>query len=362
MGRNKGTAPHPEITEGDWQGEFLGNWLDAACISAWNAGDEQLRAKVDAIVRDWLATQDEDGYLGTYDEKDRWEQWDVWVQAHDLIGLLSYHRYAGSEAALDAAVRVADRVLRDFGPGKRSLCATGPKYPRYNDFGMASSAILEPLLWLYWKTGKERYLDFGRWLVDDDWEAPGGPAIVNSLLGGRGVAGTANAKGAEMLIALTGLAELYRATGEERYLKTILVAWDDIVQHHLYITGSASTGEFFRPDFALRNDGLFRLGEVCVTKTWMYLNLSLGRLTGEARFFDMVEQTLYNHLLGAQSPDGRGWAYYMGLRDSKRYRWHTDPDCCPTRASARWRRWSNTSSASRAMVSLSSSMSRRGAH
>ncbi|NTU76156.1 MAG: SDR family NAD(P)-dependent oxidoreductase, partial [Anaerolineaceae bacterium] len=46
---------------------------------------------------------------------------------------------------------------------------------------------------------------------------------------------------------------------------------------------------------------------------------------------DMVEQTLYNHLLGAQSPDGRGWAYYMGLRDSKRFRWHTDPDCCPTR-------------------------------
>jgi hypothetical protein len=67
--------------------------------------------------------------------------------------------------------------------------------------------------------------------------------------------------------------------------------------------------------------------------TWLYLNLSLGRLTGEARFFDMVEQALYNHLLGAQSPDGRGWAYYMGLRDSKRYRWHTDPDCCPKRGS-----------------------------
>ena len=47
----------------------------------------------------------------------------------------------------------------------------------------------------------------------------------------------------------------------------------------------------------------------------------------------MAEQTLYNHLLGAQSPDGRGWTYYMGLRDCKRYRWHTDPDCCPQRGS-----------------------------
>jgi DUF1680 family protein len=64
---------------------------------------------------------------------------------------------------------------------------------------------------------------------------------------------------------------------------------------------------------------------------WMYLNFSLARLTGDARYFDMAEQTLYNHLLGAQSPDGRSWAYYLGLADSKRYRWHTDPECCPTK-------------------------------
>jgi DUF1680 family protein len=64
---------------------------------------------------------------------------------------------------------------------------------------------------------------------------------------------------------------------------------------------------------------------------WITLNLSLGRLTGEARFFDMVEQAVYNHLLAAQSPDGRGWAYYVGLRDNKRFRWHVDPECCPTR-------------------------------
>jgi DUF1680 family protein len=321
-----GSQPHPEITRGDWQGEFLGTWIDAASLSAWNAGDDELRSKVDGMVAQWLATQEEDGYLGTYDEEDRWKSWDVWVQAHDLIGLMSYFRFTGSTEARDAAVRVANRVLQDFGPGKRHL-HTGPHG------GMASAAILEPLIWLYWETGEGRYLEWGRWLVDEDWEAEGGPAIVSSLLSGNGVARTGNAKAAEMLIDFTGMLELYRATDDERYLKPVLLAWDDIVNHHLYVTGSASTGEYFQADFALRNDGLYRLGETCVTMTWMYLNLSLGRLTGEARFFDMVEQTLYNHLLGAQSPDGRGWAYYMGLRDSKRYRWHTDPDCCPKRGS-----------------------------
>ncbi len=324
VGMDHPDRPRPEI-HGDWQGEYIGTWLDAAVLTAWNTGDAELWTKVQAMVGDWLSTQQDDGYLGTYDEMDRWKSWDVWVQAHSIIGLLSYYKRSAEEKARRAAVRIADRLLVDFGPGKRYLHPTGPHG------GMASSSILEPLIWLYWETGDDRYLAFGRWLVDEDWEQPDGPRIVSSLLAGRGVAGTANAKGAEMLICFAGMVELFRATGEERYLKPVLIAWDDIVQHHLYITGSASTGEHFMADYSLRNDGVFRIGETCVSMAWLYLNLSLGRLTGEARFFDMAEQTLYNHLLSAQSPDGRGWAYYVGLRDHKRYCWHTDPECCPSR-------------------------------
>jgi uncharacterized protein len=316
--------PHPEISHGDWQGEFLGTWIDAACITAWHANDIDLRHKIDRMVNDWLATQGEDGYLGTFDEKDRWKSWDLWIQAHDLIGLLSYYWFTGAKETLQASVHISDRVLQDFGPGKKDL-HTGPHR------GMASSALLEPMIWLYWETGDERYLQFCKWLVDEDWEAPGGPALISSLLSGNGVANTANGKGAEMLICFSGLVELYRATGDDHYLKPVLIAWEDIVQHHLYITGSASTGECFQTNFLLKNDGVYRMGETCVSMTWFYLNLNLGKLTGEGRFYDMAEQTFYNHLLGAQSPDGRGWAYYVGLRDSKRFRWHTDPDCCPSR-------------------------------
>jgi DUF1680 family protein len=196
---------------------------------------------------------------------------------------------------------------------------------------MASSAFLEPLIWLYWETGKTEYLEFGRWQVDEDWEADNGPKIISTILKGKGVAECGNSKGIEMLIDFASLLELYRATDEKRYLQTIEMAWEDIVTHHLYITGSASTGEFFPKDFVLRNEGVYMIGETCVSMGWMYLNLSLARLTGDAKYYDMAEQTLYNHLLGAQSEDGRNWVYYMGLRDSKRFRWHTDPECCPSR-------------------------------
>jgi DUF1680 family protein len=317
-------APHPEITVGDWHGEFLGPWIETAVLTAWNLDDRTMRAKLDEMVDAWLAMQAPDGYLGTYDEADRWESWDVWVQAHNLIGLLRYFEFTGREAARQAAVRVAQRVMADFGPGRRYL-HVGP----HN--GMAASAILEPMMWLYRHTGDQQYLDFGLWLVDNDWEAPGGPAIVSSLLAGRGVANVANGKAAEMLISLTGLAELYAVTGNETYLQAIQLAWEDIVAHHLYITGSPPPPEYFQKDFVLRNDGPYLVGETCVTMTWMYLNLALGRLTGAGRFFDQAEQAVYNHLLAAQSPDGRGWAYYTGLRDHKRYREHTDPDCCPVR-------------------------------
>ncbi len=309
----------------DWQGEFMGTWLDAAVLSCWNAGDQALKQKIDGMVSTWLDTQADDGYLGTYDEPDRWKSWDIWIQAHAIIGLISYYRFTGKKPILQAAVRVADRFLADFGPGKRGLGDTGPH------MGMASSAILEPLMWLYQETLDERYLAFGRWLVDVDWESPAGPHIVSSLLNGRGVAGTANGKGIEMLITFAGLLELYRACGESRYLRALELAWEDIVSHHLYLTGSASTGEYFPKDFALNNDGFRMIGETCVSMGWLYLNLGLARLSGDARYFDMVEQTLYNHLMSAQSSDGQYWAYYVGLRDSKRYRWHTDPECCPSR-------------------------------
>lgn len=324
VGYMRPDRPFPEI-RGDWQGEFLGTWLDAACLSAWYAGDAELGVKVRRMAQAWMATQAEDGYFGTYRGEDRWQSWDLWIHAHSIIGLLSYYRFSGEAQALQTARRAADCVLNNFGPGRRSVVATGPHG------GMASSAILEPLVGLYFETGEVKYLDFVRWLVDEDWETPAGPKIVSSLLAGRGVAGTANAKGIEMLVDFFGLVELYRATGEPSYLKAVLNAWDDIVRRQLYITGSASTGEYFRADYLLQNDGVYMVGETCVSMGWMYLNFSLGRLLGEARFFDMAEQTIYNHLLAAQSPDGRGWAYYTGLRDSKRYRWHTDPECCPSK-------------------------------
>ena len=324
VGNNHPDRPHKEII-GDWQGEFMGTWLDAAVLTAWNTHDNVLRTKIDHMVSQWLETQQADGYLGTYNDDDRWKSWDIWIHAHDIIGLLSYYHYVGDQAILKAAVRAADCVLSEFGDGKRFV------YPTGLHGGMASSAILEPMIWLYAETGEQRFLDFGKWLADVDWEHDGGSHLVSILWNNGNVADIAGGKGIEMLTNIAGVLELYRATGDERYKEAVLNGWQDIVAHQLYLTGTSSSGEYFSKARVLPNDGVYRVGETCVSMGWMYVNFSLGRLTGDARFFDMAEQTIYNHLLSAQSPDGVGWAYYVGLRDHKRYRWHTDPECCPSR-------------------------------
>ncbi len=318
--------PNPSIARSDWHGEMIGTWISAASLAAHATADRLLMLKVRGLVAKWTNLQDSDGYLGSLVAADRWKSWDVWIQAHSMLGLLTYASQNGDPTAIHSASRIADLLLSDFGEDRRSIQSTGPHG------GMASSAILEPLVWLYRLTGQESYLHFCKWLVDVDWEV-NGPAIVSTLVAGEGVSAVGNGKAAEMLLVLSGLVDLFAVTGEERYIKAAIAAWSSIHSKHLYITGSASIGEFFGTRSTLPNDGMKFIGETCVTMAWLDLSGKLGQLTNDAKYFDAIELTSLNHLLAAQSPDGRGWAYYVGLKDARRYRQHTDPECCPTRGS-----------------------------
>jgi hypothetical protein len=59
--------------------------------------------------------------------------------------------------------------------------------------------------------------------------------------------------------------------------------------------------------------------ETCVTVTWEQMNLQLLRLTGDPRYADQLERSIYNHLLAAQKPTGDDWAYYTPLEGRKPY-------------------------------------------
>lgn len=300
-----------------WIGEHIGKWMHAATLAWAYNGDVRLRRKLDQAVADLIATQEADGYLGTYLPAQRFglfdgADWDVWSHKYNLIGLLTYYQYTGNRPALNACRRVGDLLVRTFRPGGRSILSAG------THMGMAATSVLEPVVLLYRFTADERYLQFAHEIVKA-WDEPGGPRILDTLLTVGRVDKTANGKAYEMLSNLVGLCELARASGNQNYLQAPLNAWHDIVSKRLYITGSASRGEHFGNDFDLPNGASSSICETCVTVTWMQLNLQLLRLTGDAKFANEFEKSLYNHLAAAQNPRGDDWCYYTPLQGIKPY-------------------------------------------
>ena len=110
-----------------WDGEHVGKWLHAATLAWVNTGDPMLRRKLDFVAAELVKCQLRDGYLGTYLDKDRWTEWDVWAHKYNLIGLITYMRYTGNQAPLSACRRMADLLCQTFGdrPGKRDIIAAG---------------------------------------------------------------------------------------------------------------------------------------------------------------------------------------------------------------------------------------------
>ncbi len=304
-----------------WDGEHVGKWLHAATLGWVNTGDQALRAKLDTVAAELVKCQLDDGYLGTYLEKDRWTEWDVWAHKYNLLGLITYMRYTGNLEPLPACRRMADLLCNTFGdePGKRDIIKAG-----YH-MGMAPTSVLEPMVLLYRMTGEQRYLDFCKYILRA-WDQPDGAKVISTLLAAGRVDKVGNGKAYEMLSCLNGALEYYRTVGDVRILEACLNAWTDITRHRLYLTGAASYGELFHDDFDLPN--VANVGETCVTVTWIQFNAQLLRLTGEARFADQLERVILNQLFGAQRCDGAAWGYYVQMEGTKPYSSTLDGHCC----------------------------------
>ena len=103
---------------------------------------------MDRVAHELIATQKDDGYLGTYTDDKRWTSWDVWVHKYDMLGLLAYYRVTGDKSALTAAEKVGDLLVDTFGVGKRDIIQSG------EHVGMAATSVLEPMVYLYHWTGR----------------------------------------------------------------------------------------------------------------------------------------------------------------------------------------------------------------
>ncbi|OIQ90734.1 Non-reducing end beta-L-arabinofuranosidase [mine drainage metagenome] len=297
-----------------WAGEHVGKYLETAC-NVWKlTHNPALKKQMDRMMYELINTQLEDGYLGTYTPDQYWTSWDVWSHKYNLYGLMAYYTTTGYRPALEACEKMGDLLCKTFGnnPGQRDIIVAG------EHMGMAATSVLDPMVELYKYTANKKYLDFCYYILDA-WEHKNGPHVISAILATGKVTKVGNGKAYEMLSNYLGLIKLYQVTGDEKFLKAVLTAWQDIVDHRLYITGTASSHEYFQDDEYLPAAATDNMGEGCVTTTWVQLNQNLFDITGDIKYLNQLEKSVYNHLLAAENPETGCVSYYTPLMNTKPY-------------------------------------------
>jgi DUF1680 family protein len=303
-----------------WQGEHVGKWLHAASLAEAATGDKQLDEKIREVAARLIATQEPNGYLGTYAPQERFYEklstgdpttWDVWTQRYVIYGLLAYYDLHHDPAALEACKKAGDLLLQCFGPPDGDVTRFGTRQ------GLSAAVLLESIVLLYEHTGDQRYLDFAMHITTCIEKNPG-LRIAAAMRGGEDVTVCGDGKAYQLMSVLLGYVELYRVTGDKDYLQTAVNAWARISAEHINLAGgpwsyqakATTNQECFAPVECFHPTNCI---ETCSTTTWIQLSLALFELTGEARYADAAETAVFNQLLGAQSPNGNDWAYHSML-------------------------------------------------
>ena len=151
---------------GLWQGEFWGKLVISACRYAEYSGHEALKERLRRETLRFITLQEPDGYLGTYRDSLRmfsptdleasrrvmgWAcdwNWNVWCRKYTLWGLLEAYRVLGDRPLLDAAVRLADHLLRQLAENHIRIQDTGTFGARRKEIldSVSATVILEDYL------------------------------------------------------------------------------------------------------------------------------------------------------------------------------------------------------------------------
>ena len=291
--------PVPELVP--WAGEFVGKYLISAIQALRMSRSTILRDTVADVVRQAIAAQDADGYLGPFRKEERLlKYWDLWGHYHLILAMLMWHEETGDEAAFACAKKMGDFVCKVYlNTDKRPIDAGSTEM---------NLSIIHGLGRLYRATQDEKYLQMMR-VVEEDWQKAGDYFR-------QGLADVPFYKIPsprwESLHDLQGLGELYRITGNEDYKTAYVNLWKSIRKFDRHNTGGFSTGEQ-----AVGNPYTPGAIETCCTTAWSAITKDVLELTGAPEAADELELSLYNSILGSQHPSGR-WFTYNTPMDGKR--------------------------------------------
>ncbi|MDR0972721.1 MAG: glycoside hydrolase family 127 protein [Prevotellaceae bacterium] len=321
--------------------------IEGAAYSLINAPNPKLDAYLDSVIGIIQQGQEPDGYLTTWRTINPKEPPCNWVKhgggrwfdlanSHELYNAghmyeaAAAHYYAtGKRNFLDIALKNADLIVQVFGDSANAQ--------------VPGHEIIETgLIKLYDITGREDYLLLSKKLMDlrgdtarrevyGAYNQDHIPVTRQEEVVGHAV------RAVYLYAGMTDIAAIMR---DAAYHTAVNKLWENMVGKKMYVTGGLGArhnGEAFGENYELPN--LTAYSETCAAIGGVYWNDRLFRLTGDAKYYNVLERMLYNALLAGISYSGTEFFYPNPLEADGRYRFNKghltrapwfDCSCCPT--------------------------------
>lgn len=308
--------------------------LEAIAYSLKNHPDAALEKKADEWIDKIAAAQLEDGYIGTFytlgDFSKRWTDMSMhedYNGGHLIEAAVAYYNATGKRKLLDVAIRFADHFDSLFGPGKKHW-VTG-----HQELELA-------LVKLYGVTKNKKYLTLSHWLLEErghkyavgytwtDWKDTAYAQDVVPVREQKEITGHA----VRAMYLYTGAADVAALTGDEGYMQAMNTVWEDVVYRNMFLTGgigSSGRNEGFSIDYDLPNEQAYC--ETCASVGMVFWNQRMNLMTGDSKFVDVLERSLYNGARDGLSLSGDRFFYGNPLASrGQHYRreWFGTA-CCP---------------------------------
>lgn len=311
--------------------------LEGMAYSLINNPDPELEKKADQWIDKFAAAQQPDGYINTFYTltglDKRWSNMDkheMYCAGHMIEAGVAYYKATGKRKLLDVCIRMADHMMNTFGPGKRHWV------PGHEEIELA-------LVKLYQVTGQENYLNFANWLLEERGHGYGSkgdegkwdpiyyqddkPVREMTDIAGHAV---------RCMYLYCGMADVAAIKRDSGYIAALNRLWDDVVLRNMYITGgigSSRHNEGFTEDYDLPN--LDAYCETCASVGMVLWNQRMNQLTGDSKYVDVLERSMYNGALAGISLTGDRF-FYVNPLESKgnhhRQAWYGCA-CCPSQIS-----------------------------
>ena len=306
--------------------------IEGASFSLQTFPDPKLDARIDTLIAYVGKAQEPDGYLYTTRTIDpahphawagtaRWEKesdlsHELYNSGHLFEAAVAHYQSTGKKTLLAIATKNADLLCRAFGPGKL-------------DYAPGHQIVEMARVKLYRVTGQQKYLDLAKFFLDvrgrgKEYSQDHKKVTDQTEAVGHAVRAT---------YMYSGMADVAAITDNKAYLNAIDRIWEDIIHDKFYLTGgigAAGGHEGFGADYELPNMSAYN--ETCASIGNIYWNYRLFLLHGQAKYYDVLERTLYNGMISGVSLSGDRFFYPNPLESQgqhARSAWFGCA-CCPS--------------------------------